>query len=50
MNTPQRPETGRNPNHGQRQDLSFVSFICNVLFVLGTLLVVFAAFRNTLTW
>lgn len=31
-------------------DLSICSFIYHVLFILGTLLVVFAAFRNTLTW
>lgn len=34
----------------QRQELSILSFIYNGLFLLGTLLVVFAAFRNTLTW
>lgn len=43
----QNPQSHQPP---PRQDWSILSFIYNVLFLLGTLLVVFAAFRNTLTW
>lgn len=35
---------------GGGQEQSILSFLYNVLFLLGSLLVVFAAFRNTLTW
>ena len=45
------PGTSRiTDNPRNRQELSILSFIYHVLFLVGSLLIVFAAFRNTLTW